>query len=300
MADNQAKSEVQAAIDALDTHLEAQHRITHEGEIPIAVVPAGAKLEVLTNVLATQDERAAAPRARRGTANHLELTSFNAHVNRFKDGDSVVFADPTKGSLVAVFDYHRAGPPPKTGGGVDGEGPGAARWGRHRATYSCPHSKEWKLWVEHNEEEMTQDEFGDFIDANMKDLVTPDANGAINTDFASPTTILTAARKLTIVLEGQYKREFNETTGETNLICQTTHGPNSTKIPRAFGIGIPVYEGGDRWVVEVRVRFSLNGGHPKFLYSLHEIDRIEREAFLEVRTKVAKETSLPVFVGAPE
>ena len=50
------------------------------------------------------------PRFRKGTAALYDLTSFIGHVNRYKDADTIVFADNNREhpSLTAVLDYHKA------------------------------------------------------------------------------------------------------------------------------------------------------------------------------------------------
>src|SRR3546814_10669763 len=52
------------------------------------------------------------PLRRSGTAVLTALESFVAHVNRFKDEDSIIFVsdDPAPPSLTAAIYYHRQGP----------------------------------------------------------------------------------------------------------------------------------------------------------------------------------------------
>ncbi|MDE8453326.1 DUF2303 family protein, partial [Klebsiella pneumoniae] len=74
------------------------------------------------------------PLRRAGTATMLSLDSLIDHVNRFKDADTVVFADDSRSapSMTAVLDYHRAG------------ASGDPRFGKHRSLYAFPLSDEWK------------------------------------------------------------------------------------------------------------------------------------------------------------
>lgn len=279
---------VAAAIDAGQKIADASKRITLDvAGVPIAILPEGMKAEVMSAALELADARAERPRRRVGTATHEEIDSFIAHANRFKDASSAIFAAPSKTSLTAVFDYHEAAA-------------GAARWGKHRSVYTCPQSAEWKRWLSLHDKALKQDDFATFIDANMSDLVGPENGGAIDEGIASPGQVLDMARNLIVRTKGTFERSVNPTTGESMLVNKTENTSESTKIPRAFFIAIPVLEGGDRFRVEARIRFALKDGQPTFSYSLFEWDRILRTAFLEVRTKVAAETSLPVFVGAPE
>src|SRR3546814_747731 len=77
------------------------------------------------------------PLRRSGTAVLTALESFVAHVNRFKDEDSIIFAsdDRAAPSLTAVIDYHRQGHQ------------GDPRFGQHRGHFAFPLSDEWKAWT---------------------------------------------------------------------------------------------------------------------------------------------------------
>jgi hypothetical protein len=52
--------------------------------------------------------------------------------------------------------------------------------------------------------------------------------------------------------------------------------------------------------LEARVRFSMREGRPTFAYSLYMPEKVLKDAFNEVRNKVAADTALPVFAGSPE
>lgn len=278
-------SGIESAVRAGQESAEIERRYSKVEGIPIALVPQSMRIDVLTKVLDEAEKRAETPRRRKGTAAHEEVDSFIAHVNRFKDAGSVVFAEPSKTRLVAILDYHHAGHD------------SAPRWGEHRSVYSCPLSKQWQAWTSRDGRDMTQDQFGEFIDANMVDLASARAD---EKDFAQPADVLLMARNLTIRTKGEFTRSINPTTGEGTLISKLENDAQSTKIPRSFLLGIPVFEGGEVYRVEARVRFQMRDGKPVFAYSLVQPEAIVRDAFGSVRKRVASETSLPVFAGTPE
>jgi uncharacterized protein YfdQ (DUF2303 family) len=282
--------DVDAAIGAGIDCAKIDDRITEVDGVPIALVPDGMEIRTLEDALDLADARALGPRRRKGTANHQMVESFIDHVNRFKDEHSAIFADVAGTKLTAVLDYHEKGP-------IKGAAP---RWGEHRSIYACPLSRQWKLWNAAANREMSQEAFGDFIDANLDDLASADPKAPIDVTFPAPAEVLKMARTLSIQSVGEFKREINPTTGEGALIFKDEHGPTSTKIPRAFLLKLPVFEGGELYQVEARLRFSLNGGRPKFVFFLHQADVILRDAFDGVRVKVLEGTKLPVFVGSPE
>jgi uncharacterized protein YfdQ (DUF2303 family) len=286
----EASTNAAAAIEAGVALAVAEDRIhtlqVGDEDVPVALVPNGMTLTPLDAVLKLGDARAVRPRRLAGTALHQELDSFIAHALKFKDEHSVVFADAASVKLTAVFDYHT--------------GPGAPRWGGHRSVYACPLSREWQLWTKFNETTFTQEKFAQFLEDNQMDIASPDADAGEKSLFAAPAAMIEMARKLTINLGVEFKREINQTTGESTLINKSEHGPTSTKIWPAFILGIPVFEAGGAYRIEARLRFSMPEGRPTFSYSLYQADVVKRDAFGEVREEVMKGTGLPVFAGSPE
>ncbi len=175
----------------------------------------------------------------------LKSGGCGGDANRFKDADSVVFADVVNTKLTAVLDYHRAG------------SDSGARWGEHRSIYDCPLSDQWELWIANDGKAMTQDQFGEFIDANMTDLASPEAT---EKDVAKPADVLLMARNLTVRTKGEFSRIINPTTGEGSLISKLENDTASTTIPRAFLLKLPVFENGTMYRVEARVRFQMQNG----------------------------------------
>ena len=282
---------IAAALEAGKQALTASERLIDipfvADEIPMALTRNGETLRPLTEVLQLHDERATAPRRRKGIASFTELASFIDHVNRFKDAHSVIFAETEEPKLVAVLDYHEA------------TAAGAPRWGQHRSVYSLPLSRAWKLWGEHDGQKMRQEVFAQFIEDHMDDLASPSGSGD-DKDLPLPSELLTMARNLTINSKGTFSRSINPTTGEGALICKNENESTSTKIPRAFLLGIPVFEAGTRYAVQARLRLDMSGGAPLFSYALYRADEIKRDAFGEVRTMAAQRTELPVLAGTPE
>lgn len=273
-------------VDAAREGVEADKKIVTIKDVPVLVSPGGS-VKALTEVLEIADLRADKPRRRRGQAMHDELASFIEHINRFKDDDSAVFADIDNTTVTAVLDYHRTG------------AAGDPRWGQHRSVYECPLSAEWQRWNENDGVKMSQDTFAQFIEDNLDDLRAPTGNGA-DKDLPMPSDVLTMARNLVIRSKGEFSRSMNPTTGESSLVCKNENDTTSTKIPRAFLLGIPVFEAGAVYAVEARMRMEMSNGRPMFSYALYKPEAIKRDAFGEVREMVKQQTALPVFAGSPE
>jgi uncharacterized protein YfdQ (DUF2303 family) len=272
--------------------IEHPDRVGQPGaKIPVALVTEiddeGApvtSVKVLTGVIEEMDKRAPGPRRRTGSVRLTDEDSFIAFVNRWGSVDTVIYADTSALAFAAVLDDHPIGD--------DINGLAASRWREHRATYACPRSPEWQAWTANDEKWLTQTAFADFIEARLEDMVKADA-------CAAPLDVLQMARQLHIRTKGTFQREVNQTTGDSILVNKTETETGSTVIPRAFAIAIPVFEGGERYQIEARVRFGFVEGVPRFSYTLHRRKEIERDAFGAVRRKIDSATGRLVLAGTP-
>lgn len=279
--------DVKAILDAGRDLTEVKPRmlaVPHPSD-PDVIVPAtlvtaangASHVAYAKEILDALDARRDGPHRRSGTTKITEVDSFIAFLKRWGSTDTVVYADTTALSLTAVIDDHPAGD--------------ASAWRGHRAIYSCPRAAEWIAWTEQADEPMSQSEFADWIEARLEDLVAGEG-------YPKPTELLTMARDLTIRTKGTFERKINPTTGDSVLVNKHETEIGSTVIPRAFLVAIPCFEGGDRYQLEARARFTLEGG-PRFTYTLHRANEIERDAFGEVRVKVADGAAVPVLAGTP-
>lgn len=231
------------------------------------------------------DSRLPGPRRREGAVRLTEVLSLIDYVNRYGDSNTVVYANTKELAFTAVLDEHPPGPgAPKAGVGT--------AWRKFRALYACPRSSEWIAWTQCDGAQMKQEQFADFLEARLEDMAAIDG-------YPKPIEVLAVARQLNIRTKGEFRREINPTNGDAILVCKSETDTGSTQIPRAFAIVIPVFEQGARYQVEARVRFALVGGVPMFSYTLHRRAEIERDAFGEVRGKIAADTGRLVLAGTP-
>ena len=259
---------------------------------------ASAKLESAAKFC---DEYRDAPAKRKGSANLCDVASLIAHVNRFKDVDSVVFADTNraKPSITAVLDYHRAG------------SDGAPRFGLHRSHYAFPVSDEWTAWTKAHGAEMGQASFAEFIETHMVDVVEPTAASDSANVFAekcgvtlaAPSRLLELSRGLSINVGEQIVQAINLQSGEKQIQFKETHSDQSgapLKVPGAFLIGIPVFRADSRYQVCVRLRYRKTGGSLTWFMDLWRYEEVFDAAILHACEVVKEGTQLPLLVGTPE
>ncbi len=227
------------------------------------------------------------PDRREGLATMQSIGSLVAHVNRFKDTDSVVWADGAQRRIVAILDYHRT------------SAAGSPRWGKHRSVYACPLSEAWRAWGGGVAVECSQDELIALLDTRDRELTTgtlPDGTKA-----PLPSSLLTIASNLESYSNAKAKRERDPQTGRVRIAFSEEKGFLGDVLPPpSFLICIPVFEGEKAQPLEVRLRFAVDDGAATFSVQIHAAGDVLREAFRAICDVVADGTALPVFVGCPE
>lgn len=273
--------------------------------LPILLTPTGQALHRFNR--RDFEAMATAPFERRGKATLQTVESFIAHVKRFADQDSAIFAnfDGTAPSLLAVLDYHRAG------------AEAAPRWGLHRAEFNFPLSDQWKAWTGQNAKPMNMVEFALFLEDRVLDVLDVAADDpSLNADqqmylratggsLASKTSLLAIASSLKVNETSKLTEARNLSSGEAQIQFQNTHETqvrgDLVKIPSAFVIAIPVFKGSpDHFRILARFRYRKADGGLKFWFELWNVDPTFDVAFREACRAVEAETTLPLLFGKPE
>lgn len=258
------------------------------------------------------------PLARRGTATLTQLGSFIALVNRFKFGNSVIFAkdDLTAPSLTAIFDYH-----PSNDGDfleVDEEPAHPVQNMHHKARYAFPLSVEWQAWFGKDTTPMSMGEFASFLETHIVD-VSEDPSAAWSEQaqafakanranapesIATPTRLVDLSLKFRIYETAESCEAVNLTTGETQLSFVSEHKQADGKpveFPKLFSIVIPIFARSPIFYrIIARLRYRLSNGKPVFWYELWRPDLTFETAFNEALEQVSEQTGLPIFAGSPE
>lgn len=274
-------NENEALIDVAKDSVHASSRIHIEDGVPCGIKKDG-ELFVMDDLFSILEKSKSKPGRRCGRTSHTELESFISFVNRMKQLNTTVWADVQLSSFICIFNDHEEGAKQEKSG-----------WRDHRTSYSCPVSPEWEEWTQAAGEWMSQDMFADFLDAHFDELT---GGGE---DDPTPVEMLEVARNLQIYTKGVFEKKVNPTTGEYSMICKEEHGSESTKIPRAFYAGLRVFEGGDIYKMEVRIRFRISNRVPAFSIEIYREKETVRDAFNEMRSQIADKTECPVFAGTP-
>ena len=279
--------------------------------IPVLLIPEGMRSLDLGPAIAALRGR---PDRRKGTAKTEDLDSFIAHVNRHKDENSVVFADPTRAApkLTAIHNYNIKG------GEIDEYDMQLARFGDHRTVYAPALSDEYKAWSAVNGQPKSQSEFAEFIEDRITDIIAPpDFDGEegeynaflkefsdlVGGKFAGPSRMMELARGVKIHANQKVDQLVNLSSGEGRMSFSDDHtGADGAPltIPNLFLIVIPIFYNGTPYRIPVRLRYRLAPPSVKWWLELYRIDRAFDAAFDGIRKSVESQTELPVFLGSAE
>ena len=238
---------------------------TEQG-IPLAVLPEGARVETLEHLMPE-------PPRRKGKATLHDTDSFIKYVNFERTDETRIYCTMEPPSFTAVFN--------------DGAG-----WKDHRATYPCPVSKEWSIWNGQSGKAMGQEQFAQFIENNLPDVANPPA-----AEMLEISRSLEAKKKVNFASGIRLSNSQNELTYEEEISGTAAKG--KLQVPETFTIGIPVFEGGERYAVDARLRYRIaEAGKLTMWYELVRPHKILEDALANVRKQIAEQTTVPIFNGS--
>lgn len=261
------------SVEAIATLALASTPKTQIGNVPGALVPDKYRLIEFP-------DRAPQPARIKCKAVLHTTASFIHYYNRFSSDPSALFFNRDKGHFTAIFDYHQSD--------------GTPAWCDHQAEYTCPKSDPWKTWTAQSGKWMAQEEFAEFIERNLPDIVEP-AGAAMLEIVTSLQAKSSAAFKRAIRLDnGQVQFQYHEEiTGSAGNDGQMT-------IPTSFQLGLQVLQGGTYYNVEALFRYRINNAKLVLSYELPRQSRIAESALDEVYQQVAEEMNQgTLFQGAP-
>jgi hypothetical protein len=292
-------------------------------QIPLAVVhgksPQILGLKPIFDAWRTRPER------KQGIARMQTLAAFIALTNRHATPHSAVFAnvDWRQPSLTAVIDYHEIDLTPDLEAvaaavHVDGEekptevlsfAPPRPDNLKHRIVYDYPLSDDWKAWIGNDGEVMDQRKFAAWFEDRIGDLAAP-SEAEVNwlaeqfqTTIATPAQVVSMTRGLKINVAARYKSEVNLQSGADQIMFEETHQDADGKpvtVPGLFMLAIAPFFSGEKVRVPVRLRYRPADGKVVWWYQIFRPDLAITERLDADLARIATETDLPVYEGAPE
>lgn len=278
-------NDTQTETIARDTLAACQQDVRHVHGTPVLVLPEGFKVADLANFLP-------APARKRGTAVLNDAESFVAVVIDQKTAETRLFSTINPPTFTAVFNHNAT----------------EAGWGDHKAQYNAPLAPEWLAWTGMDNKKVGQVELAQFIENNLVDVVFIDkaAEGAPVGEVGSPdgATLLEVCRTLEAKKKVDFKSAIRLGDGSTQFTydedVQGSARQGQLAVPEQFSLGIPVFENGDKYRADVRLRYRIqDGGNLVMWLELIRPHKIIEDAVNQLRFDIATQTDLPILNGSP-
>ncbi|NDV11648.1 YfdQ family protein [Crenobacter caeni] len=255
------------------------------GNTPIKVVPEGYTLEQL-------DELLPQPARKTGTISLHDADSFIRYVNDHKAAESRIYVDADFESghvkFVAVLNEHQPG--------ADADINYAA-WRDHRAVFAPRQTPEWKAWLSKNRNKFNQQEFGEFLEYHMPEIVSPEGSR-----YPQPAQLLEFALNLEETKKVRFRSSSRLQNGQVQFEY-VEEGADSTKGKldafEAFAVGISPFFNGSAYQLDAKLRYRIsNEGVLTFWYELQRPDKALEDAARELLAQVQEKAGVPVLFGS--
>lgn len=222
-----------------------------------------------------------------------QVESMVAYLNRFKNGDSLLFANIQTNTILATIDYHRA---PELGEPT-------ATHNKHSATLVLPFSLEWQIWTSIDGKLMSHVDFANFLEENGPDVLPlgtmRDAAGNMIED--APSTMLELVRELQV--KSNYGASSAIRNGDYVSIEMQKADDISTKrsvaLPNQIDINIPVYFGEAPVLVHALIRRRVDDGALKLGIKLVRPEQARQDEFKRIVLGIEQDTMVPAHYGTP-
>lgn len=204
--------------------------------------------------------------------------AFIAYVNQFKDSASRIFYVQS-GKFLAVLDYHQPTNAP------------TGRHGDHVAYLDLTRSPEWILWANKSEKAMGQQEFAEWLEDNSRDILQP-----------GPEVMMEVATSLHATTGAIFRRAINQANGQVqiqydeNIEAKVAGGTKD--VPTTFQVALRPFMGTERYPVDCRLRYRVQGGSLAFHFKCLHLDPITEAALEGIVAKVRDETGIAPALGS--
>lgn len=198
--------------------------------VPVVAVPDGTKVVELSDTFPDMPDR-----IRRDVA-VTSVESFVAYVNRFKNPNTVIFADVFAGKYRAEIDYH--------GAGEDGE----PSFCTHRADLVLTKTEEFAAWDGADGKAFAQADFAQFIEDRLPDISAP-----------AGADMLELAKSLEVTSGVQFTGRVSLATDARVLQYQeeVTAKAGQLEIPEKFNLYLVPFFGMPPVSLECRFRYKI-------------------------------------------
>lgn len=244
-----------------------------------------------------------APNLPNHVSQNVELqdeASLILYANRFKNDDSMLFADMDTNSIKLAVDYHQQPianrpvppetPPQATADENVDTTVAKARLLHHTALLMLPYSEEWKTWTGISGIMKNQLDFVRFIEENAPDIVSPDA-----------ATLIEVCRDMQALRKVSYQKVVRAQSNNAEsfeYVDETkANARGSVEIPTEFHLRMPVYFNGTPVEIKAFLRWHLDDGVLKLGIKLYRAESVRQTEFKSIVGSIAAATGLVTVYG---
>jgi uncharacterized protein YfdQ (DUF2303 family) len=196
-----------------------------------------------------------------GTTHLLTLQDLHAFLAKHADKkeETVIYANRKDLSFSAILNHNSRG-----------TGPG---WGDYRAKVTLTKSRQLTVWQAQNgqSKKMSQEAFALFLEEHIEDIRDP-----------AGADVLTFAETLEATRTEVFKSSIVTATGEQRIAYSSERqGEQSSQLITKITLGIPLFEGGEPYAVEVKISHRVTDGKLTFWFDLRHIDYLLDAAWKE-------------------
>lgn len=258
-----------------------RHDFTLKDITPVDKQPIAPKPHHVAAVVAVQDS-----------------SSFIEYVNRFKNDDSVIFADQQSNIVLGILDYHKK---PENNAVAP-----SAEHAAHRVRFDMPFSIEWLTWMKFagTGKMVSHKEFATFLEENSMDVLPLAKRQGLATsedDADMPETLLELTRSLQVAS----KVSFNSTVrhGDYEKIDFSKESDATMKgaigLPLSFQICIPIYFGEPAVVLTCFTRKKIDDGALALGCVIARAENERQAEFQRIVGVIHSSTELTTLFGKP-
>lgn len=213
------------------------------------------------------------PKRTKAKVTAMDVTGFIDYVNLYKLPRTKLFAT-TVGlalSVTAKIDYHEAG--------TDADAPSHCE---HNIACPLSFSEEWNRWTAASRVQMSQKEFGEFLEDNLGDIIAPQSDA-----------LLAAAMNFSSSRKVDFRSSQRLSDGLTQFTYAEADNTSQAALPTEITIGIPVFVNGTRYELKARLKHSIADARLKIWYEIARPDKVIELALKAVLDDITVKTGIP-------
>lgn len=266
------------------------------------LTPTGGGHWNYTDITAPNTIKPLAPQIITQAVKVQDVTSLMNYVNRFKNDNSVLFADISSSTILGVIDYHTAAV--ATNEDIANAIDPTARHTKHTVSLQIPKSLEWETWSAIDGKMMSHVDFANFLEENSMDIlplgVLHNAAGEVIED--APTTIFELCREMQ--LRSSYGASSVVRNGDYVSVEMQKGDDITTKrnvsMPASIDLNIPVYFGEQPVLITALMRQRASGeGKIQMGIKLRRPEQVRQDEFKRIVSEIEQGVMLATLYGKP-